>query len=76
MVCILFRINFQIHLISHALRLAGSVSIGAVVGFRRTIDHHWLMFFLYRDILYQYTRSTDKTCSTYFKVVQLDPLSF
>ena len=28
-----FRINFQIHLISHALRLAGSVSIGAVVGF-------------------------------------------
>ena len=24
----------------------------------------------------QYTRSTDKTCSTYFKVVQLDPLSF
>ena len=34
MVCILFRINFQIHLISHALHLAGSVSIGAVVGFR------------------------------------------
>ena len=34
MVCILFRINFQIHLISHALRLAGSVSIGAVVGFQ------------------------------------------
>ena len=33
MVCILFRINFQIHLILHALRLAGSVSIGAVVGF-------------------------------------------
>ena len=51
MVCILFRINFQIHLISHALRLAGSVSIGAVVGFRRKIDHHWLMFFLYRDLL-------------------------
>ena len=51
MVCILFRINFQIHLGSHALRLAGSVSIGAVVGFRRKIDHHWLMFFLYRDRL-------------------------
>ena len=51
MVCILFRINFQIHLGSHALRLAGSVSIGAVVGFRRKIDHHWLMFFLYRDPL-------------------------
>ena len=51
MVCILFRINFQIHLISHALRPAGSVSIGAVVGFRRKIDHHWLMFFLYRDLL-------------------------
>ena len=51
MVCILFRISFQIHLISHALRLAGSVSIGAVVGFRRKIDHHWLMFFLYRDLL-------------------------
>ena len=33
MVCIFFRINFQIHLISHALRLADSVSIGAVVGF-------------------------------------------
>ena len=44
-------INFQIHLISHALRLAGSVSIGAVVGFRRKINHHWLMFFLYRDLL-------------------------
>ena len=51
MVCILFRINFQIQLISHALRLAGSVSIGAVVGFWRKIDHHWLMFFLYRDLL-------------------------
>ena len=51
MVCILFRINVQIHLISHALRLAGRVSIGAVVGFRRKIDHHWLMFFLYRDLL-------------------------
>ena len=24
----------------------------------------------------QYTRSTDKTCSTYFKVVQSDPFSF
>ena len=43
MVCILFRISFQIHLISHALRLAGSVSIGAVVGFRRKFDHHWLI---------------------------------
>ena len=51
MVCILFRINFQIHLGSHALHLAGNVSIGAVVGFRRKIDHHWLMFFLYRDRL-------------------------
>ena len=51
MVGILLRINFQIHLISHALRLAGSVSIGAVVGFRCKIDHHWLMFFLYRDLL-------------------------
>ena len=51
MVCLSFRINFQIHLISHALRLAGSVSIGAVVGFRRKIDHQWLMFFLYRDLL-------------------------
>ena len=60
MVCILFRINFQIHLISHALRLAGSVSIGAVVGFRLKIDHHWLMFFLYRDLPNQYTQSTDK----------------
>ena len=51
MVCILFRINFKINLISHALRLAGSVSIGAVVGFRHKIDHHLLMFFLYRDQL-------------------------
>ena len=51
MVGILIRINFQIHLISHALRLAGSASIGAVVGFRCKIDHHWLMFFLYRDLL-------------------------
>ena len=77
MVCILFRINFQIHLISHALRLAGSVSIGAVVGFRRKIDHHWLMFFSFIAIFFnQYTRSTDKTCSTFFKVVQLDPLTF
>ena len=75
MVCILFRINFQIHLISYALRLAGSVSIGVVVGFRLKIDHHWLMFFLYRDLTNQYTRSTDKKCSSYFKVVQLDPLS-
>ena len=32
MVCFLFRVNFQIHLISHALRLAGSFSIRAVVG--------------------------------------------
>ena len=38
MVCIFIRISFQIHLISHALRLAGSVSIGAVIGFRRKID--------------------------------------
>ena len=67
MVCILFRINFQIHLISHILRLAGSVSIGAVVGFRPLA--HVLP-------LLRSTRSTDKTCSTYFKVVQLDPLSF
>ena len=51
MVCILFRINFQIHLISHALRLAGSVSIGAVVSFRAKIDYHWLMFFLFRYLL-------------------------
>ena len=51
MVCILFRINFKINLISHALRLPGSVSIGAVVGFRHKIDHHLLMFFLYRDQL-------------------------
>ena len=51
MVCILFCINFQIHLIPHALRLTGSVSIGAVVGFRCKIDHHWLMFFRYRDLL-------------------------
>ena len=51
MVCILFRINFHFHLISQALRLAGTVIIGAVVGFWRKIDHHWLMFFLYRDRL-------------------------
>ena len=67
MVCILFRINFQIHLISHALRLAGSVSIGTVVGFRRKIDHHWLMFFLYRDLIHalltKHAQRASKSCS-------------
>ena len=43
--------NFQIHLISYAPSLAGSVSIGAVVGFWRKINHHWLMSFLCRDLL-------------------------
>ena len=65
MVCILFRISFQIHLISHALRLAGSVSIGAVVGFRRKIDHHWLMFFLtsIHALLTKHAQRTSKSCS-------------
>ena len=66
MVCILFRISFQIHLISHALRLAGSVSIGAVDGFRRKIDHHWLMFFSLTSIhalLTKLAQRTSKSCS-------------
>ena len=57
----LFRINFQIHLISHALSLAGSVSIGAVaVSDARSITTGSCSSFI-AIFFNQYLRSTDKT---------------
>ena len=47
--CMFILAQFQIQLISHAL--AGSVSIGAAVGVRCNINHHWLNIFLCRDLL-------------------------
>ena len=38
-------------LISYALCLAGIVSIRAAVGALRKINHHWLMIFLFHDLL-------------------------
>ena len=42
---------YNLSIISHALCLAGSASIKTAVGARRKLNHHWLMIFLYRDLL-------------------------